>query len=383
MIAAMDAFVGEFQFPRLERVISGPHTVDTLADELDRQRITRALVVTGKTLGSSTLLERITRPLGDRCAAVFTGARQHVPSNTVTELIELIERHEVDGVISVGGGSPIDTVKAAIHSLLTANGPSQDAVPRHVAIPTTLSAGEFTSVAGVTDERTRIKHALRDPGIAPRAVISDPTLTLATPSWLWAASGIRALDHAVESMYSLRHHPLSDALASRGLSLLLEHLPSSLTTVGEEQLTHRSQCQMGAWMAVFGMTNAGFGLSHALGHQIGPRWDVPHGVTSCITLPHAMRFMAERVPERFRPIAEGFGLPFDDAHPKTTAMACADRMASFIARFDVPRRLRDAKVPSEEIGAVAGIVHGIMDGAHVVDGAVTRGQLESLLAGAL
>lgn len=383
MILPMDVFVGEFEFPRLERVISGPDTVDTLADEIDRQRITRALVVTGKTLGSSTLLERITGPLGDRCAAVFTGARQHVPASTVTELIELIERHEVDGVISFGGGSPIDTVKAAIHSLLTARGASQDVVPRHVAIPTTLSAGEFTSVAGVTDERTRIKHALRDPGIAPRAVISDPTLTLATPSWLWAASGIRALDHAVESMYSLRHHPLSDALASRGLSLLLEHLPPSLTTVGEEQLTHRSQCQMGAWMAVFGMTNAGFGLSHALGHQIGPRWDVPHGVTSCITLPHAMRFMADRVPERFRPIADGFGLPFDEAHPKSDAMACADRMASFIAQFDVPRRLRDAKVPSEEIGDVAGIVHGIMDSAHVVDGAVTRRQLESLLAGAL
>jgi alcohol dehydrogenase len=383
MIRPMEVFAGEFQFPRLERVISGPNTVDTLADELDRQRITRALVVTGKTLGSSLLLERITRPLGDRCAAVFTGARQHVPSRTVAELVDLIERHEVDGVVSVGGGSPIDTVKAAIHALLNASGASNDAVPRHVAVPTTLSAGEFTSVAGVTDERTRIKRALRDPEIAPRAVISDPTLTLATPSWLWAASGIRALDHAVESMYSLRHHPLSDALASRGLSLLLEHLPLSLTTGGEAQLAHRSQCQMGAWMAVFGMTNAGFGLSHALGHQIGPRWDVPHGVTSCITLPHAMRFMADRVPERFRPIAEGFGLEFDEAHPKTTAMACADRMASFIAQFDVPHRLRDAKVPADEIGDVAGIVHGIMDSAHVVDGAVTRGQLESLLAGAL
>jgi alcohol dehydrogenase len=383
MMTRSGVFVGEFQFPRLERVISGPNTVDTASAELDRQRITRALIVTGKTLGSSALLERITRPLGDRCAAVFTGARQHVPSSTVAQLIDLIERHEVDGIISFGGGSPIDTVKAAIHALLTVSGLSKDAIPRHVAVPTTLSAGEYTSVAGVTDERTRIKRALRDPGIAPRVVISDPTLTLATPPWLWAASGIRALDHAVESMYSLRHHPLSDALASRGLALLLAHLPPSLTTGGEEQLMHRSQCQMAAWMSVFGMTNAGFGLSHALGHQIGPRWDVPHGVTSCITLPHAMRFMADRVPERFRPIAEGFGLQFDEADERTTAMACADRMASFIAQFDVPRRLRDAKVPSEEIGDVAGIVHGIMDSAHVVDGAVTRGQLESLLAGAL
>jgi len=140
---------------------------------------------------------------------------------------------------------------------------------------------------------------------------------------------------------------------------------------------------MGAWMSVFGMTNAGFGLSHALGHQIGPRWNVPHGVTSCITLPHAMRFMAGRAPDRFQPIAEAFGLPFDAADPRPAALACADRMAAFIGQFDVPRRLRDAGVPSGEIGDIAAIVHDIMDSGRVIDGAVTRGELESLLAGAL
>ena len=98
---------------------------------------------------------------------------------------------------------------------------------------------------------------------------------------------------------------------------------------------------MAAWMCVFGVTNAGFGLSHALGHQIGPRWNVPHGMTSCITLPHAMRFMADLAPERFRPIAEGFGVPFDPAEPRRAALACADRAAAFIAQFDVPQRLRD------------------------------------------
>lgn len=372
----------EFQFPRLERVISGVDSVETLSEEIQRRGLTRAVLVTGRTLGTSALLDRITRHLGDRCTSIFRGARQHVPSCTVVELVRVMEQCKADSVVSVGGGSPIDTAKAAVHTLLTAGGgvASADEGPLHIAIPTTLSAGEFTSVAGITDDKTRIKRAVTDPRIAPRTVFTDPTVTLETPDWLWAASGVRALDHAVESIYSVRHHPLSDALASRGLSLLVEHLPRSLSTAGREQLEHRQQCQMAAWMSVFGMTNAGFGLSHAFGHQIGPRWDVPHGITSCITLPRAMRFMASLAPERFGPIADGFGLPFDPANPGAAASLCADRAESFISQFNLPRRLRDAQVPADDLETVAGIVHDIMAGAHVVDRPVARKELASLLA---
>ncbi len=247
-----------------------------------------------------------------------------------------------DCVISFGGGSPIDTVKAAIHTLLTGGGGghSTDEGPVHIAIPTTLSAGEFTAVVGITDERTRVKRAVSDPRLVPRTVYIDPTVTLETPPWLWAASGVRALDHAVETIYASRHHPLSDAAAARGLSMLLEHLPASLSTTGAEQLEHRLQCQLGAWLSVFGVTNAGLGLSHALGHQIGPRWDVPHGVTSCITLPHAMRFMAARAPERFGPIAQAFGVSFDVANAKTalssapTGWLVSSRSSSCLRGFE-------------------------------------------------
>jgi alcohol dehydrogenase len=380
----MVGFAGEFQFPRLERVVSGANVVDTLSGELERRNLTRAVVVTGRTLGGAAVLSRITRPLGERCRAVFTGARQHVPSCAVVDLVRVIEQHAADCIISFGGGSPIDTAKAAAHTLLTAGGgpASADPGPVHLAVPTTLSAGEFTSVVGVTDEKTRIKRAVTDARLAPRVVFADPTVTLETPAWLWSASGIRAVDHAVESIYSSRHHPLSDALASRGLTLLVEHLSLSLSANGSEQLVHRMQCQLGAWMSVFGMTNAGFGLSHALGHQIGPRWNVPHGVTSCVTLPHAMRLMAGLAAGRFGPIAEGLGLSFDPARPTPAALACADRVASFIAGFDLPRRLRDVDVPPEEIGAVAGLVFDILASGHGHDAIVSREQLVSVLESA-
>jgi alcohol dehydrogenase class IV len=135
-------------------------------------------------------------------------------------------------------------------------------------------------------------------------------------------------------------------------------------------------------MCVFGVTNAGFGVSHALGHQIGPRWTVPHGLTSCITLPQAMRFMAALAPERFRPIAEGFGVAFAPAEPRRAALACAEHAAAFIAQFDVPQRLRDVGVPRDELAEVATVVHDVMDAAHVVDRLVTKDDIVRLLTNA-
>ena len=375
----MTAFTGEFALPRLERVISGLNAVDRLGDELVRRNIVRAVVVTGRTLGASRLLDRVTRPMGNRCVAVFTGARQHVPASSVTELARLLGEQNADGVVSFGGGSPIDTAKLAIHALHSARPASSGEWLPHIAIPTTLSAGEFTSVAGITDDDTRTKRAVHDARLAPRTVITDPTVTLSTPQWLWAATGVRSLDHAVESMYSSRHHPLSDATASRGLGLLLEHLPDSVDPNAPDALERRAHCQLAAWMSVLGMTNAGFGLSHALGHQIGPKWNVAHGVTSCITLPHAMRFMAALAPDRFRPIAAACGVSFDGAAPGPAALACADHVARFVARLGLPTRLRDAGVPSDELDDVAGVVHAVMEDAGIVGRLVSRAELTALL----
>jgi maleylacetate reductase len=132
---------------------------------------------------------------------------------------------------------------------------------------------------------------------------------------------------------------------------------------------------------VFGIPNAGLGLSHALGHQIGPRWNVPHGVTSCITLPHAMRLMASVAPERFGPIARAFRIQFDAEHAGDAALECADLMARYITQFELPQRLRDVHVPREEIDDVAHLVHGNLVSAHV-SGTVSRAQVESVLTAA-
>ncbi len=381
----MAVFEGEFLLPRLERVISGVDAVDAIGLDLQRRGVHRALIVTGTTIGGSPLLERVRRALGGRCVSVCTAARQHVPADSAAAVAEAFRASGADAVVSLGGGSPIDAVKVALHGLLTsADVPSGWDGPPHIAVPTTLSAGEFTAVAGVTDPTTRVKQALFDPRLAPRTVITDPSVTLDTPAWLWASSGIRAIDHAVESLYSPRHHPLSDATAVSGLRTLIASLPASLdeTRPLGDRLSHRAQCQLAAWLAVMGMTNAGFGLSHALGHQIGPRWGVPHGFTSCVILPHAMRFMAAVAPERFDGIAEALGVPFDRAAPLAPALACADRVAAFVARFGLPARLRDVGVPRAGLPGLGAVVHGVMTGAgHAVHagGQVSVGDIETVL----
>lgn len=372
-------FVGEFTLSRLERVISGPGTVGALATELEQRGCARALVVTGRTLGRSALVTRVTNVLGARGVGVFGRTEQHVPASTVDALVAMMRETRADSLISVGGGSPIDAAKAAVHARL---GGSRDRAITHIAVPTTLSAGEFTAIAGITDDTSRIKRAVSDPRLAPCVVVTDPEMTVETPDWLWASTGIRALDHAVESIYSVRHHPLSDALASKAIAALMGHLPGSIRCADPDRGHHRGHCQVAAWMSVFGIANAGFGLSHAFGHQIGPRWNVPHGVTSCVMLPHAMRFMARVAPERFSPIAGGLGVTFNPAAPERSAAACAERVAAFIAELGVPTRLRDAGVPAAEVAQIAGVVHEAMERSQVVGRYVGASDLSSLLAAA-
>jgi len=389
---------GEFAFTRLEKVVFGPGKVAELGPELERRGLKRAVIVTGRSLGASPLLQRLVQAMDGRCVGVFTGAVQHVPSQTIRDLAAELLRLDADAVVSFGGGSPIDTAKVAAASVMNGRDMTLDAgelrldqafgaTPAggeliHIAVPTTLSAGEYTPGGGATDEASRIKRATLDPRLQPKVVINDPELTLATPDWLWASTGMRALDHAVEAAYSIRHQPFVDALAAKAIRLLTDHLPASLTASGEAQVEHRGYCQIAAWCSLFGGFNTGLGVSHALGHQIGPMWNVPHGVTSCITLPHAMRFMAAVAPERFGPIAEGLGVGFDPAVPEPGARACAERVADFVAGLPVPRTLADVGVSHNELPQIAEAVRHEIELFDVLGRPVALEEVRALLEAA-
>jgi maleylacetate reductase len=390
---------GELRFTRLEQVIFGPGRIARLGEELERRRIERALVVTTRSLRRSELLGRVTRAAGRRCAGVFAGTAQHAPSETVRALTRELERIDADAIVSFGGGSAIDSAKVAAASIMNGRDMTAEAHGLklsdafsvasggrqlvHVSVPTTLSAAEMTPAGGVTDERTRVKHGVVDPRLQPKLVIYDPELTRDTPDWLWVATGMRALDHGVEAAYSARRQSFTDALATKAIQLLVGHLKPGLQGDWDsERLAHRGQCQIGAWCSLYAGFNTGLGLSHAMGHQIGPMWNVPHGITSCITLPHAMRLMAHVAPERFGPIALALGIAFDSASPAPAAQACTQRIAQFIAQFEVPRSLREAGVPREEMRSVAGAIHEEIEQFGTVGRPLTREEVLGLLEAA-
>jgi len=330
-----------YSFQSPQRVLSGRGSLQTLGTELESLGKTRALVLTGNTLATKTaLVEQLEALLGNRHAGTFSGCKQHVPASTVDTAVEHARETGADVLIAFGGGSPIDTTKIVAHRML-GDRPRED-MPQ-IAIPTTLSAGEFTAIGGITDEAKRIKRGVRDQRILPTLVIHDPEVTVDTPPELWASTGIKALDHAIEALWSPRAHPVTDTLALEAIRKLSTHLRAS---IDPGNLKAREECQLAAWMSIFGVSNVGMRLSHPLGHQIGARWNVPHGITSCIVLPEVMRYLAYSTADAQDRIADAMTI-------ESAAGSAPDKVRALIDSLHVPTRLSQVGAYRDELPLVA------------------------------
>lgn len=335
---------GQFDFLPVDKVIFGPGKVQTLPSELERLEANRVLLLTTPSVSRTPLLARIVPLLGDRCAAVWAGSQQFTPSKTVDTLVQLFEQHAADLIVTLGGGSVIDAAKAAIWEHARGTG----IFLNHISLPTTLSASEFSSMFGVTDERTKNKSGARHPRLAPLVVILDAQLTEHTPDWLWLASGIRALDHAVETVYAPDHQPATDAPALEAIRLLFTYLPHS--TGGNSKQNARQQCQIAAWMSFFGIANITLGLSHTLGRELGPRYNIPHGNTSAILLPKVMAHFQQRLEPRLALIAVASGTSSADrADAATLAGLAPQAVHRLVKELGLPQTLRHFGVPREDL----------------------------------
>lgn len=338
----------EYTFFPIEKVISGVGSRGRLPAQMERLDRRRAFILTGRTLDAQTgLVRELEGLLGERWVGTFAGCLPHCPSRTVEAAAQRARQAAPDLLVSFGGGTPITTAKLVAAALL---GDRPQEALLQIALPTTLSASEFTPAGGMTDEKTQVKRAQVDSRIIPRLVILDPELTLATPAWLWASTGVKALDHALEALWSLRPHPLTDALALEAIRTLRRHLVASLDPGAFES---RLQCQLAAWMSIFGMLNVGARLSHPLGHQIGARWNVPHGITSCITLPHVMRHLAPSTLEAQVRIASAWGLEAGECSPAALAGRAADALQEWIQSLGVMTRLSQTAARREELPEIA------------------------------
>ncbi len=340
--------IREYRFPMLEKVVFGAGALARVPQEIERLGKERVFIVTGKSMATKTdLIRKLETMLEDKWVGTYSNCQQHVPSQNITEAAARAREAQADLIISFGGGSPVDAAKIVALELLGDR--PQDAVPQ-IAISTTLSVGEFTPFAGFTNEKTRVKSVRSDKRIMPKIIILDPEVTLPTPMPLWLSTGVKALDHAIEALWSVNPQPVTDTLAMEAIRKLHKNLP--LTKKEPQNIEARGECQVAGWFSIFGLGNVGVRLSHIFGHQIGARWDVPHGVTSCITIPHCMRFLAPQTLEQQAMIAQAFGINTAGRKAEGVAAEAADVVEGFIDSLGVPRRLRDVGAKQEELPAV-------------------------------
>jgi alcohol dehydrogenase class IV len=340
-----------------------------LAEELDKIRSQRPFVITGQTIAEKTgLVGTVEKASGRSFVGVFAEVKQHAPISGIKRAISEAQRVRADSLISLGGGSPIDSTKVVVKEL-SENFTTPTIA--HLAIPTTLSAAEFSPTAGMTDDSSKRKTGVRDPRLVPRFIFLDPKITVDTPSWLWACTGIRSLDHAVESIYSPRHQPYVDTLALESIRLLFRNL--KLSTNNPTEIAPRLACQTAAWMSFAGVQSVGTGLSHAIGRVIGATWNIPHGITSCLTLAEVMRHQARKYPDRLALIAGAEGQDSKGLSESKLALSAAEQVEGLVKELGLSKRLGDYGVKREDLPSIA------RDASRPEEYSVTLDVLEAIL----
>lgn len=293
---------GRYEFTGLQSVSWGQSAVKACLDEVAQLESRYVMVVTSPSLRkASSVPDEIVSSLGDKAGKIFDNLLPHTPVSQVADLSRRLSDTGADLVISLGGGTPIDTVKIALAMLqagetdplaIIDKAPSRNLPPvRQIACPTTLSGAEFSDLAGLTDTETRIKHSIAGYGLGPKSVILDPELSLHTPLDLWLSTGMRAVDHAVETICSIEATPFTDALALEALGQLASALRT--TKCDPANLDARSTAQQAVWMASTGLNRTPYGASHGISHQLGAVTGVPHGICSCVLLPAVLEWNRE------------------------------------------------------------------------------------------
>lgn len=359
--------IREFQMPATDRIAQGAGVSKSLPDILRGLKATRALLVTGRSVGESAEFALIAGSLADAGIETRTHARV-IAHNPVENLLELVQEAQAFGphaIVSVGGGTPVDASKLTALAL-AAGVTDRESFLDHavqfrypdtefvkevagsfipvVAVPTTLSAAEWDGFASCVDNVEKRKIVFRNIEMTPRVVVLDPDLAAVTPRELWITSGVRAIDHAVESACSIKAHPYATSLALGALDLLGANLAASIE--GPDRMQAILNCQIAAGMSIAGIHTVSLGLSHALGHQLGA-FGVPHGATSCLTLPHVMRFLEPVTASTQQRIARALS-PY--GNPDRSA---ADLVEELFTTLGVPRRIRDFGLKETDLDDIA------------------------------
>jgi maleylacetate reductase len=346
---------GRVVFTDMEEVHYGKPAAQSVAEVVKAHGAERVFLMVSGTLNRQTdEVESVRRALGNKCVGTFDKMPAHSPRSAVIAAAAQAREARADMIVTLGGGSITDGAKAVqlclANDITTVEGLDKlrnadvkAPTVRQVSIPTTLSAGEFSGIAGVTNEATKVKELLRHPLTIPQAVILDPEVTRHTPMWLFLSTGIRAVDHCVEGVCSNESTEFTNASALHGLAMLARGLPK--VKADPTDMRARLDCQIGSWLSMGGLAaGVPMGASHGIGYVLGAVFDVPHGHTSCIMLPWVMRWNKSANADRQALIANAMGHPGKDA---------GDVLDDFIRGLGMPRSLGEVKIGKEHFDRIA------------------------------
>jgi len=352
-----------FRFHIATKIVFGTAAVKDVSKEMDALKVRRALVVTDTALKNSPMVKTLQTALGERAAGLYAEAIPDSSAAVVAKGAEAFRSSGADGIISIGGGSSMDTAKATAILAKKGNRNLQDffgigkigePIVPHIAIPTTSgTASEVTMFATIKDHESKVKNLISDPYLTPPVAILDPEMTSGLPPQMTAATGMDALSHAIESLHARDYEPITDGLAAHAIRLVVQYLPRCLEK--GDDLEARGMQALASTMAGMSFQNALVGCVHGMAHALGGMFGVHHGLANAILLTHGMRFNLPVSAPRYRLVAEAFGLNVQgksDAEVGEMAIQAVDR---FVRSLGLPMRLSELNLPRERIEDLAKI----------------------------
>ena len=331
----------------------------TLAKTLNVKKI---LIVTDAFLAKNGMAERVAEIYKQAGIGVhiFGGAQPNPTDKNVLEGIKCYREQGCNGIVSLGGGSSHDCAKGI--GLVASNGgdirdfegidkSSNDMVPLMAINTTAGTASEITRFCIITDTERKVKMAIVDWRVTPQISINDPVLMVGMPPSLTAATGMDALTHAIEAYVSTMANPLTDAAALKAITMITQYLPKAVAN--GEYMKARDNMAYAQYLAGIAFNNASLGYVHAMAHQLGGFYNLPHGVCNAILLPYIESFNLISNLNRFRDIAAAMGenitgLSTDEAAEK--AIMAIRRLSKQVG---IPRDLKSLGVKPEDFAIMA------------------------------
>ncbi|MFD1707240.1 iron-containing alcohol dehydrogenase family protein [Siminovitchia sediminis] len=344
-----------------QEVISGPGSIQKIKDQIDRFQLKNVMLSTTKGCTSRGCTRFIQEVLGDRLSLVYDEVLPHVQDFQVEEALRRAVKHEIDGIIGLGGGSAIGMAKALSHALeksKTANEkldgtPTAQPLIPVIAIPTTYAGSEMTPVYGITHNEDNIKRkvTVKDVKITPKSVIYDAEWTMGLPPKIAAGSGINAFAHCIEALYSISKNPVSTTIALKGIQLIKTSLLPSCSS--SPSLSAKTKMLEGSFFAGLALANVEMGLHHGICHVLGGSAGVSHGDANSVMLPYVMLFNLDETAPELSLAAEAMGINTSKLTDREAGRQAAIQVFDWIKELGLPHRLKDLNVPESDISKLA------------------------------